>query len=134
LIQHSVKVHIKRFKDSTMALVNGIACGEAVDDKSIKRGAKHDITGVQDLEKVTDYAEEKELSQQDISGAMSRIGNIRPKESDNIAKQQALAKVSIKKEDIELIIKEMEVTKAQAELKLREHDGNVVQALISLTN
>lgn len=35
---------------------------------------------------------------------MSRIGNIRPKESDNVAKQQALAKVAIKKEDIELIV------------------------------
>lgn len=36
-------------------------------DKSQKKIAKHD-SGVADLEKVTDYAEEKEISSQDISG------------------------------------------------------------------
>lgn len=35
--------------------------------------------------------------------AMSRIGAIRPKESD-VAAKQALAKIAIKKEDIELIV------------------------------
>jgi NACalpha-BTF3-like transcription factor len=91
---------------------------------------------------------------------MSRIGAIRPKESEVVAKQQALAKIAIKKEDIELIVsgktekdnerdkleliifniysfeqmKELEVSKAEADLKLREHDGNLVEALIALTN
>jgi hypothetical protein len=51
-----------------MAPVNNTPSTEPNDDKGSKRGAKHDITGVQDLEKVTDYAEEKELNQQDISG------------------------------------------------------------------
>lgn len=36
-------------------------------DKTQKKAAKHD-SGVADLEKVTDYAEEKEISSQDISG------------------------------------------------------------------
>lgn len=36
-------------------------------DKTQKKTAKHD-SGVADLEKVTDYAEEKEISSQDISG------------------------------------------------------------------
>lgn len=43
--------------------VNG---GEDVQDKKSKKTAKHD-GGVADLERVTDYAEEKELSSADIS-------------------------------------------------------------------
>lgn len=44
--------------------VNG---GEDVQDKKSKKTAKHDAQGVADLERVTDYAEEKELSSADIS-------------------------------------------------------------------
>lgn len=39
---------------------------EEVQDKKSKKVAKHD-GGVADLERVTDYAEEKELSSADIS-------------------------------------------------------------------
>lgn len=44
---------------------NGTA-DEGQDKKSAKKAAKHD-GGVADLERVTDYAEEKELSSADIS-------------------------------------------------------------------
>lgn len=45
--------------------VNG-ECEEVL-DKTQKKVAKHD-SGVADLERVTDYAEEKEISSQDILG------------------------------------------------------------------
>ena len=51
-----------------------------------------------------------------------------------IAKEKELAKVSIKKEDVDLIVEEMEITKSKAERTLREHAGNVVNALAALTN
>ena len=50
------------------------------------------------------------------------------------AKEKELAKVSIKKEDVDLIVEEMEISKTIAERTLREHAGNVVEALASLTN
>ena len=50
------------------------------------------------------------------------------------ALERELAKVSIKKEDVDLISEEMEISKTKAERTLREHQGNVVQALASLTN
>jgi NACalpha-BTF3-like transcription factor len=50
------------------------------------------------------------------------------------ALERELAKVSIKKEDVDLIADEMEISKTKAERTLREHQGNVVQALASLTN
>jgi NACalpha-BTF3-like transcription factor len=50
------------------------------------------------------------------------------------AKEKELAKVSIKKEDVDLIADEMEISKTKAERTLREHAGNIVEALASLTN
>ncbi|XP_064471671.1 huntingtin-interacting protein K-like [Ornithodoros turicata] len=104
------------------------------DQKPQKKVAKHD-SGAADLEKVTDYAEDKEIRTQDIMGAMSVIGERHSKETaEKAARQKELAKVTIRKEDVELIMHEMEIPRHIAELKLREHQGNVVEALIELTN
>ncbi|GFY78991.1 huntingtin-interacting protein K [Trichonephila inaurata madagascariensis] len=104
------------------------------DQKPQKKVAKHD-SGAADLEKVTDYVEEKEISSQDIIGAMSLIGDKHSKETaEKAARQKELAKVIIKKEDVELIMHEMEISRNLAELKLREHYGNIVEALTELTN
>ena len=51
-----------------------------------------------------------------------------------MAKEKELAKVSIKKEDVDLIAEEFEISRTRAERTLREHAGNVVEALASLTN
>ena len=51
-----------------------------------------------------------------------------------IAREKELAKVSIKKEDVDLIAHEMEISKTKAERTLREHAGSVVEALAALTN
>lgn len=42
---------------------------EQTEQKSVKKAAKHD-SGAADLERVTDYAEEKELSHKDIAGVI----------------------------------------------------------------
>ncbi|ERE70879.1 huntingtin-interacting protein K-like protein [Cricetulus griseus] len=65
---------------------------------------KHD-SGAADLERVTDYAEEKEIQSSNLETAMSVIGDRRSREQK--AKQERekeLAKVTIKKEDLELIV------------------------------
>ncbi|KAE8739509.1 hypothetical protein FOCC_FOCC015005 [Frankliniella occidentalis] len=104
-------------------------------DKSQKRSAKHD-SGASDLEKVTDFMEEKEIKHSEfLEGALSIIGAQR--ERDLAAKREReveLSKVSIKKDDVELIVREMEISRSLAERKLREHRGNVVEALQSLTD
>ena len=51
-----------------------------------------------------------------------------------IARQKELSKVSIKKEDVELIINELELTKSKAERALREHQGDLYKTLVTLTN
>ncbi|MEQ2310812.1 hypothetical protein AMECASPLE_013126 [Ameca splendens] len=102
--------------------------------KPVEKPRKHD-SGAADLERVTDYAEEKEISSSDLQTAMSVIGDRRSREQK--AKQERekeLAKVTIKKEDVELIMSEMEISRSVAERSLREHMGNVVEALVALTN
>ncbi|XP_070148659.1 huntingtin-interacting protein K [Polyergus mexicanus] len=104
-------------------------------EKSQKKAAKYD-SGAADLEKVTDYAEEKEISSSDgFSCALSIIGDRRNKEAaEKKAKEKELLKVSIKKEDVDLIMKEMEINRVLAEQTLREHRGDIVDALVTLTN
>jgi NACalpha-BTF3-like transcription factor len=54
--------------------------------------------------------------------------------AQRLAREKELAKVSIRTEDVDLIVDEMEISKTKAEKTLREHQGNVVRALASLTN
>ncbi len=75
-------------------------------EKGQKKIAKHD-SGAADMEKVTDYAEEREILAQDISGAINLIESRRNKEAaERLAKEKELAKVSIRKEDVEILVKE----------------------------
>ncbi|XP_055850210.1 huntingtin-interacting protein K [Episyrphus balteatus] len=100
-----------------------------VQDKKQKKATRHD-GGAADLERVTDYAEEKEISAADISSAVEQFGDKRIKEDEEkLAKERELQKVQVKKEDIELIMNEMLISKQQAEKVLREQRGDVVAAL-----
>jgi len=122
--------------EDSNAKSNGAVDGDEVleEEKPTKKVAKHD-SGAADLERVTDFAEEHEFSSQDIDRTMSLIGDKRSKETaERVARQKELAKVAVKKEDVELIVQELEIPRTQAELKLREHNGSVVDALIALTD
>ncbi|KAK9882136.1 hypothetical protein WA026_018977 [Henosepilachna vigintioctopunctata] len=78
--------------------INGTPEGEGVpQEKSQKRIAKYD-SGAADLEKVTDYAEENEISSQDVANAIIAIGDRRNKEAlEKQAQEKELMKVSIRK-------------------------------------
>eukprot|EP00099_Drosophila_melanogaster_P009808 NP_001262556.1 uncharacterized protein Dmel_CG9922, isoform B [Drosophila melanogaster] len=107
---------------------------EVEDDEQDKKQKKSDVKrhddGAADLERVTDYAEEKEISADNISSAVEQFGNQRNKENElRVAKEKELQKVQVKKEDIELIMNELLVSKAHAEKVLREQSGDVVAAL-----
>ncbi|XP_078018511.1 huntingtin-interacting protein K isoform X2 [Epinephelus lanceolatus] len=58
--------------------------------KPAEKPRKHD-SGAADLERVTDYAEEKEISSSDLETAMSVIGDRRSREQK--AKQERLARL-----------------------------------------
>ena len=56
------------------------------------------------------------------------------KTAERLARERELAKVAISKEDVELIVSEMEISKEKAERTLREQGGDLVQALTALVN
>lgn len=45
------------------------------DEKEVKKSNKKDITGASDLEKVTDYAPEKDISEQDAKRVSKMFGS-----------------------------------------------------------
>ena len=66
---------------------------------------------------------------------MSLSGSRQIAESaERAAREKELAKVSITQENVDLIVAEMEISKVKAERTLREHKGNIVEALAALTN
>ncbi|KAF6024337.1 HYPK [Bugula neritina] len=100
--------------------------------KSLK--GKHN-DGAADLEKVTDYVEEQEISAQDIQKTMKLVLERKQEQAmQRAAREKEISKVKVKQEDVDLIAHEMEISKLLAERKLKEHQGNVVSALIELTN
>ncbi len=50
------------------------------------------------------------------------------------ARERELSKVQVSKEDVDLIAHEMDLAKTKADRVIREHGGDVVQALAALTN
>ncbi len=107
-------------------------------ENSIKTpsSAKHD-SGAADLEKVTDYAEEKEILQEsaNLNNAINVISDKRKKEADQKAeKEKELASVKVIKEEVEIIISEFELNKNRAERVLKENTGELEPALAFLIN
>ncbi|KAJ3089452.1 hypothetical protein HK102_006383 [Quaeritorhiza haematococci] len=65
-----------------------------------------------------------------LNRAMTFISDVsKTQREQKTAREKELEKVTISKEDVELIMKEMNLGKAQAEKVLRENKGHVVDAL-----
>lgn len=94
---------------------------------------KHQDVETQNLEKVTDYVEEAGNSEE-LGKAMSLLESDMKKKNEAKAKrEQELAKVVINKVDVELIMTELDVSKTIAERSLREHNGDLIRTLHTLT-
>merc|ERR1712110_1205384 len=81
---------------------------------------KHD-SGAADLEKVTDYAEDKEIlsTGNELEDAIVAIRKKQEqKKAEKLARERELAKISISKEHVDLIMSEMELPKEKAERTL----------------
>lgn len=64
---------------------------------------------------------------------MNLFADRRNKENEEkLAKEHELQKIQVKKEHMDLIMSELEVSAGVAEKALRENKGDVVQALIQL--
>lgn len=79
---------------------------DEVEEEKAPKAKGHD-SGSADLEKVTDYAEDKEIlsTGKDLEDALQAIRNKQAqKTAEKVARERELAKVVIAKEDVELIV------------------------------
>ncbi|KAJ8311933.1 hypothetical protein KUTeg_010514, partial [Tegillarca granosa] len=80
---------------------------ETVDVEEENKGIKtkkHD-SGAADLEKVTDYVEDEEISGQTIGDVMKKMSDRKTKErQEKQERERELSKVKITKEDVDLIV------------------------------
>ncbi|THD23909.1 Huntingtin-interacting protein HYPK [Fasciola hepatica] len=99
-----------------------------------KRPATHDERGAADLERVTDYVEEKELTVglDALTAVSSTVGDAGAESKAH--KEKQLLKIKVRNEDVELICHELEVSKTVAERCLKENQGDVYKTMISLIN
>ena len=116
---------------STEAVVENGA--NEVENESQPLQKTHAAEASTDLERITDYEEDKEVSSQDIANAVSLIeGRHSEERMEKAKREKELAQVKITKEDVDLIVDQMEISQILAEKSLREHKGDVVEALVSL--
>jgi len=72
---------------------------------------------------------------QNISDAMKVVNDRMSGEmNEKRLKEIELSRIKINKEDIDLVVEEMEISRTAAERSLREHKGSVLDALLALTN
>ena len=87
------------------------------------------------LEKVTDFVEDKGVDGARASEALFALTT-----KDDAAaeaekeRERALAAVKVSKEDVDLVVQELDVDRAVADRELRVHGGDVVKALRALVN
>jgi len=104
----------------------------AEDDKADDMENKDSTAEAKQLDSVTDMVQEQELDASQALQAMSALSSDKKKEDH---KSDALASVVIKKEDIAMVVEEMEISEELAEKVLREvavegHESNLVVAAL----
>merc|ERR1711997_467785 len=98
---------------------------------SFNKMASNDSKPVADEHEV----DEKEIAAKDIQDAMRVVSDRQSREAKaKHEREKELSKVKINTEDVDCIVNEMEIPRSKAERVLREYKGNVVDALIFLTN
>lgn len=84
------------------------------------------------LDQLTDRVEEKELDANKVHTAMA--GLLASQKADREAQRlrdKKLAAIKVNKEDVDTIAAEFELDTKTADRRLREHSGNLVEALQS---
>lgn len=84
-----------------------------------------------DLDKVTDYVEEKEMNSAQVADSMrAMLGNASAAKKGAVEKD--LMSVKISQSDVQQIVDQLDLEPKVAERALREARGNLVQALCKL--
>lgn len=96
--------------------------------REVSKGERAKATG--DLDRVTDYVEEREMDSAAVADSMRAVMSATA--AKRAAAQRERASIKIQEADVQLIIDELEVDQRVAERALREARGDVVKALCQL--
>jgi NACalpha-BTF3-like transcription factor len=137
----SVKLNTKKKKkimsDSLTPVTNENGSDDEKDEEQVTsiNQKKEDAKVEKELDRVTDRVDEEEIGSENMGNALSTINDKRHRdESKRKAEQAELANVKIRKEDVELIVQELELPRSKAEKTLRQHHGDVIATLKALVN
>eukprot|EP01115_Flamella_aegyptia_P010831 TRINITY_DN4878_c0_g1_i1.p1 TRINITY_DN4878_c0_g1~~TRINITY_DN4878_c0_g1_i1.p1 ORF type:complete len:123 (-),score=45.13 TRINITY_DN4878_c0_g1_i1:150-470(-) len=78
--------------------------------------------------------EEEDGDEGEPNADISILKNIDDNDKEEEKKRELLLKVKIEQEDVQFLMKEMELKKGKAELALRENDGDLSKTLAVLVN
>lgn len=85
------------------------------------------------LDQLTDNVEDKQMDQSKVQSAMATLAESQKADKDaQRQRERELAALKISKGDIDAIASEFELDAKTAERRLREHRGNLRQALEAL--
>eukprot|EP00188_Purpureofilum_apyrenoidigerum_P000295 Plantae.Rhodophyta-Purpureofilum_apyrenoidigerum.ctg1122.p1 GENE.Plantae.Rhodophyta-Purpureofilum_apyrenoidigerum.ctg1122~~Plantae.Rhodophyta-Purpureofilum_apyrenoidigerum.ctg1122.p1 ORF type:complete len:109 (+),score=33.71 Plantae.Rhodophyta-Purpureofilum_apyrenoidigerum.ctg1122:116-442(+) len=105
----------------------------AEDDETKTDRDKETAKSNKDLDRVTDYVEEREVDAEKFRQSITGILDSRSaKKEEKMKRDRELEAVTIKAEDVEVIMNEMDAEKKDAEQILREHSGSLSSALRAL--
>lgn len=86
-----------------------------------------------DLDRVTDYVEDREIDTTRVADSMQQVVvDNQTRQKKRQRRENELAAVKIRQEDVDMIVDEMGLDAKEAERTLRECRGDVVEALCAL--
>merc|ERR1712188_230130 len=110
-----------------------IAMEDDEPEESVEPQRKSHASSSKDIDKVTDYAEEKEMDTNAVAADLREIQEAEAAAAAlEIAKERELAAVKVTKEDIEVVAQELAITVESAERSLRENKGDLRATLLAL--
>uniref|UniRef100_A0A7S4KTZ1 Nascent polypeptide-associated complex subunit alpha-like UBA domain-containing protein n=1 Tax=Paramoeba aestuarina TaxID=180227 RepID=A0A7S4KTZ1_9EUKA len=105
--------------------------GDEEERQQIAKGSKGEQDrGLQNLGGADNETEIDSASAQEAIAVLNQKYKEQQKEA--LKRKQALASVSVKKEEVELIMKEFDIPFEKADLSLRENGGDCVMAMTAL--
>ncbi|RIA89412.1 hypothetical protein C1645_772376 [Glomus cerebriforme] len=109
---------------------------EEPQQKGFKGQAKKDMQAVEGY--VAERAEGEGIDESKLDKALNIVETVNEEKKrlndQKLQKQKDAEKIKVSKEDIEFIMKEMDVTKPEADKYLRENKGDLVEALKAMVN
>ncbi|CAG8477057.1 5840_t:CDS:10 [Funneliformis mosseae] len=134
----TLAVRTSHFDDNYTETSSNTSAVEEPQQKGFKGQAKKDMQAVEGY--VAERAEGEGIDESKLDKALNIVNEEivneekKRRNDQKLQKQKDSEKIKVSREDIEFIMKEMDVMKHEADKYLREHKGDLVEALKAMVN